>query len=551
MNTVNINKIPKSVIFAVVAAVGCFVAALIAEPLLALFTLSPAPPPVLQSEPPKPVRLQITQPNWDDTAKILDAMELTYTHFAGEIDCDIFFLNCGSTDTNRIRANQLREFVSNGGIFYASCRAAGLVEEAFPGLITFKNNPHIGNTIAEVVDSELKDVAGERITIYFDLPDGMTVDSISRGGDIILRTAQSPIMVACPYGDGKVFFTSFHNHVQTSEREAALLKLFIMKQISAFRNTSVEDVSKELNIDLANYRRLFLIGSSDSSTPDSFTTSDTTSEVTQKLGTKTIVRPPLHIFLMLCSQVVVWSGLLCFGMLTFLVASQNHILRKPMITGDQLKVLGIASVVAGVLAGGTGQVFFIYLNQAQFLGRLVGWALLGAILALGMSFYIANLDRKWALIGGAFGGTLGAIGFAISTQIAGQTSGRLLGAAILGACIGAMIGFVEQFYRNVWLMVIYDPRNFAQVNLGSQAVTVGSGSNDTVPIHGVGAKAGTFLVVGDQIQYTDTYGTQSLSPGDRVNVGGVELVICSNDVQFAPSKFYPMKMSRARELMNK
>jgi len=113
------------------------------------------------------------------------------------------------------------------------------------------------------------------------------------------------------------------------------------------------------------------------------------------------------------------------------------------------------------------------------------------------------------------------------------------------------VAIVETYFRNVWLMVVYDPRNVAQVNLGSRAVTVGSGNSDTVLIPGVGTKMGTFLVVGDTVQYTDANGTQSLMPGNRVNVGGVELVICSKEVQFAPSKFYPMKMSRARELMNK
>jgi hypothetical protein len=98
-------------------------------------------------------------------------------------------------------------------------------------------------------------------------------------------------------------------------------------------------------------------------------------------------------------------------------------------------------------------------------------------------------------------------------------------------------------------MVLYDSRTFSQVNLGSQKVTVGSASSDTVFVKDVEATAGTFRVVGDQVQYTDLHGTQSLMPGNRVKVGKVELVICSKDVPFSPSKFYPMKMSRARELM--
>jgi len=64
-------------------------------------------------------------------------------------------------------------------------------------------------------------------------------------------------------------------------------------------------------------------------------------------------------------------------------------------------------------------------------------------------------------------------------------------------------------------------------------------------------KAATFLVVGNEIRYTDASGTHLLVPGNRVKIGKAELVICSKEVPFAPSKFYPMKMSRAREFMNK
>ena len=249
-------------------------------------------------------------------------------------------------------------------------------------------------------------------------------------------------------------------------------------------------------------------------------------------------------------QSTVWSVLLCLGMCIFIVIAQNHLMRKPLFIPEQFTILCIGGAAGGLLAGFCGDTVF-QIIPFVFIGRLVGLCILGAILAYGMSFYIANLDRKWALVGGSLGGVLGAIGFAVSTAMVGQTSGRLLGAAIIGACIGAMIGFIEQFYRKVWLMVLYDPRNFTQVNLGSRAITVGSSASDTVLVKNVGVKAATFLVVGNTIQYTDSHGTQSLAPGNRVKVGNVELVICSNDVQFAPSKFYPMKMSCARELMNK
>jgi len=540
----SINQIPKPVIFATVAAVGCFIAALLAEPLLWLMSSAPAPlaPP---PPPPKPVRLQVTQPNWDDIAKILDAMELTYSHFNGEIDCDIFFLNCGTPDANRINIVQLREFVHAGGILYASDLAYDIISEAFPNLMTFKTNPHSGDTSASVIDNELRNIAGDRVTIYYDTV-AQTIDSISIG-HVILQTSACPIMVVCPYGDGKIFFTSFHNHLQTNEKESALLKLLIMKQISAFRKLSVEDVSKELNIDLSDYRKLFLVGTSNITSPEPPQNINDGVETRKKSPSV----PPLHIVLLMSIQVIIWTSLLCFGMALSIVAAQNNMFHKPMFNTSEIIILILGAILAGCIAGSAGQIFYAYVNFLGFLSRFIAWGLLGALVGYGMAFFLANLNQKWALRGGGIGGVLGAIGFLMFSHLFGDTVGRLLGAAILGACIGAMIGFVEQFYRNVWLMVIYDPRNFTQVNLGSRAITVGSSVSDTVFVKEVGAKAGTFLVVGDHVQYTDAHGKQSLVPGNRVKVGKVELVICSKDVPFSPSKFYPMKMSRAKELMKK
>jgi len=260
-----------------------------------------------------------------------------------------------------------------------------------------------------------------------------------------------------------------------------------------------------------------------------------------------------------------WSALICSGIVLAIVMLQNILLRKPALIKESITPVLVGGVVGGAVAGGAAQLFYsisaeilfsdgitplLFLLHNVFV-RSIAWGMMGGLAALGMSYCIPNLNRKWAVLGGLIGGIVGCIFFLIICLFTGDWLGRLLGTAILGACIGAMIGFVEQFYRNIWLMVLYDPRNFTQVNLGSQVITVGSGASDTVFVKDVGAKAASFLVVGDKVRYTDANGTQSLVPGNKVKVGNVELVICSKDVQFAPSKFYPMKMSLAREFMKK
>ena len=111
-------------------------------------------------------------------------------------------------------------------------------------------------------------------------------------------------------------------------------------------------------------------------------------------------------------------------------------------------------------------------------GRIAAWALLGALVGRGMSYFIPNLHARRAMIGGAIGGTLGAVGFLAAAAQLNDLFGRLLGAAVLGFCIGAVVAFVELAYRQFWLQVSYGGEDFVNVSLGAVPVTVGSNARD-------------------------------------------------------------------------
>ncbi|MDR0705201.1 MAG: VWA domain-containing protein [Planctomycetaceae bacterium] len=257
-------------------------------------------------------------------------------------------------------------------------------------------------------------------------------------------------------------------------------------------------------------------------------------------------------FMELLIRTVGWTIFLSLGIALALAAIQNHFLKKPLLPAEQLILVLIGSASAALAAGSIGEISHQIFGVIRLgiLGQVIGWTILGAILAFGMVYFIPNLSKTNALKFGALGGFLGSLAFLVFS-IGTEIGGRLLGAFILGACIGLLVALVETLYRNVWLMVVYDLRNFAQVNLGSQNVTVGSGKSNTVLIPDALAKAGTFRTEGDKICYTDSDGKQQLLvPGNRVKIGTVELVICSKDVPFSPSKFYPMKMSKAKELQS-
>ncbi len=62
-------------------------------------------------------------------------------------------------------------------------------------------------------------------------------------------------MVEVEFGNGVVFYTSFHNRAQVSEQEKVLLQLLVLKQISTSSRTTVAQASQALGISLTALKR--------------------------------------------------------------------------------------------------------------------------------------------------------------------------------------------------------------------------------------------------------------------------------------------------------
>lgn len=118
--------------------------------------------------------------------------------------------------------------------------------------------------------------------------------------------------------------------------------------------------------------------------------------------------------------------------------------------------------------------------------RLIAWTILGAIVALGISYFIPNLQRLRAFLGGSLGGSLASIGFLLMSLILTQfipieTSladrlGRLIGASILGFCIGLMIFWEEerQLQKSTYLLIRWNDQESRKILLGEIPIWLGS-----------------------------------------------------------------------------
>jgi len=189
---------------------------------------------------------------------------------------DCVFINCsGSIRKQFIRrylAPYVQAYVQNGGVVYGSDFAALLLEEAFPQQIRFTREAptdpeslgggEAETIIAEVVDTSLRDfLQVGQVSLHFDkggwygvkqlTPYGRVFlqsslwwvrglgaggEGVHEGGQIILPLQIEPIvvplLVAFPFGQGFVIYTSFHNKAQPSEIERRLIEFLALRPLT-------------------------------------------------------------------------------------------------------------------------------------------------------------------------------------------------------------------------------------------------------------------------------------------------------------------------------
>ncbi len=209
----------------------------------------------------KTLKVGVSSPCYDDIGKILTSLKIPHEPFTKcQFNCNLLFLNCGTNDS--INPSQLKKYVESGGCVYASDLTDTIISSAFPGLFNFKG--HVGEVCkiyADVVDSELREIVGNKILIEFDMPIWAVLNK-SQGSTLLVGSSGSkysglPIMVKVAFGKGIIFYTCFHNHSQASEKEQALLQLLVLKQIGSNANMSIEEASAGIGIDINKIKAKF------------------------------------------------------------------------------------------------------------------------------------------------------------------------------------------------------------------------------------------------------------------------------------------------------
>lgn len=202
--------------------------------------------------------IRVTTPGFDNIGEVLTIMGVAYEPYFGQYDCDLLFMNCGTSD--RLDVDGVRHFVEDGGCLYASDLTSDFVTQAFPGVFQFGGGHGSRGTVAaNVVDAELRSVIGSMVSVHFDMGAWSILHRCR--GDVLVEAAAGtqyaglPIMVGAEFGRGAVFYTSFHNRAQASEQEQALLQLLVLKQIGTRSNLTLKQTGYAVGVNLTALRR--------------------------------------------------------------------------------------------------------------------------------------------------------------------------------------------------------------------------------------------------------------------------------------------------------
>ena len=239
-------------------------------------------------------------------------------------------------------------------------------------------------------------------------------------------------------------------------------------------------------------------------------------------------------------QTSVWTALLAAGVSLALIVGQNLYVRRAPLSGGEAATGILGGLTAGIVAGATGQLLFtvaVGISDVpllgsflgwffQVVGRIVGWAILGALVGRGLAFFVPNLEPRRAWLGGSFGGAIGAVAFLFASLL-GDSAGRFLGAAVLGTFIGLMIALVDAAFRQAWLEVRYGLKETIRVSLGAAPVSIGSARSCTVYARDARPLAFQYRFEDGQVTCLDfsTERSTIVQPGDTSTIGNVTVSV--------------------------
>jgi Ca-activated chloride channel family protein len=198
----------------------------------------------------------------------------------------------------------------------------------------------------------------------------------------------------------------------------------------------------------------------------------------------------------------------------------RHALPKALLSG----------AVAGAIAGGIAEAIYGTTGEVEYwrelLLRPLCWGIMGAMLGGRLSAVLPNLGFARGVMGGTLGGVFGGIGFLFTAILFPQFLGRMVGFGVLGAALGIALVAAEAVFREAILEVRWAPNETTSLTLGARPIYIGGG-DDHVPIANLPEHASSISLENGRVLYSDLVSGKktTLKDGSKIKIGNVELVI--------------------------
>ena len=202
------------------------------------------------------------------------------------------------------------------------------------------------------------------------------------------------------------------------------------------------------------------------------------------------------------------------------------------ITVPKLLLTLLFGALAGLVSGAAGQALYELAHPGYFkfyVLRIVGWALSGLLLGAILSQRIPNLGMARGAVAGAVGGAAGCVGALVTWEVVPYSAeflGRIIGFGLLGLALGLAIHIAENMFREACVEVEWAPNETTRISLGSTPVTVGGGE-DHIFIRGLPHHVSSIVFSNGQIEHIETANGKRtpLEDGSRLRIGGKYMVV--------------------------
>jgi len=206
------------------------------------------------------LRIGVSRIGYDDVGAILTKMSIPWREIKDEDfkkpkalqEFDVLFINCLAGGNAKKNAKPLEGFVRKGGLLYASDCAEKHLNAAFSNLFKIKSNRYFSGPVeSTIVDEEFAEALKKnRMTINFN-----TVcyycEKVNSDKGVTYLTGnyngrQKPILVGCPYGEGHIIYTAFHNYGSATQEEQDLLRLLVLKPLALAINSTLAELEQSI-----------------------------------------------------------------------------------------------------------------------------------------------------------------------------------------------------------------------------------------------------------------------------------------------------------------